>query len=189
MAVLSFVSVLVTGPLLRRLRAWSAQLSRSPRQPSPLVANGLREVVWYPDDLAVALGGLTLAIATAIGVAAMVESFRADFEQFLERRLSYAVVLDGTPAELQHFLNRKSTQLSAAEMQQIGHVQPTYRGQLRVAGSPVALTATQLDAFELARYQYPGRYPGQNSGVDQFDGARHVLISEQLARAQQLQAA
>lgn len=182
-AVASFLTVLMISPVLRLLRRWSAHLSSRGFTGNPLLLNGLREVVWYPQDLSVALGGLTLAIATAIGVAAMVDSFRSDFEQFLQHRLSYDLVVEGPAEHLQAFTlaqaraEPKDSGLSEVDWQRLATVQTYQRGQLRSAGNPTLLTATRLNAFELARYQ---------ADPLQMDVKQQVLVSEQLARTQQL---
>ncbi|MDG2278725.1 MAG: hypothetical protein P8L31_12255, partial [Pseudomonadales bacterium] len=70
-------------PVLGLLRHLSSKLTGS-----LLLRMSLREVVWFPRDVWIALSGLILAVATAVGVSLMVDSFRAEFSQMLEQRLS-----------------------------------------------------------------------------------------------------
>ena len=74
-AVLSLAVGFLMIPLLKRLRRFSGLVK------GPYLARlSVREAIWYPQDLSVALAGLTLAVATAIGVGLMIDSFRQDFE-------------------------------------------------------------------------------------------------------------
>ena len=133
-AVLSVLAVLFVTPLLKSLRQVAANI------PGPyLVRLSLREVVWYPRDLAVALAGLTLAVATAVGVGLMVDSFRADFSQMLERRLSYDLVVRGDEPRLQQLIEQM------AGRPDVERLQAYRRGQLRLSGVPVELVTSVMD--------------------------------------------
>ncbi|MEM7079958.1 MAG: FtsX-like permease family protein [Pseudomonadota bacterium] len=119
-----------TGPLLLRLSA--------------------REIAWFPGDLAVAISGLMLAVATALGIALMVDSFRIEFTQMLERRLSYDWVVRGEPSQLATAQGLVATNYPGARVQ-------AYFGQRsRVNGVQVEVQYTRLDGLESARYAYGG---------------------------------
>ena len=160
-AAISLLAAWIVTPLLKSLARYS------PRVPGPvLVRLSLREAIWYPRDMGVALAGLILAVATAIGVSLMVDSFRSDFDRMLSQRLSYDLVVEGGVQDLQR-LNR-----ALADNPEVRRVQSYRQAQLRVAGVPMQLVVSQTDQFEMARYGYP-----QALAIDE------VLISEQAARA------
>ena len=158
-AIAAVMVALVAQPLLRWLSTRAARLGGN-----YVVRLSVREIVWYPRELSVALSGLALAVATAIGVSLMVDSFRADFERLLDRRLSYDIVVDGPPARLAEL---------AADADAMGvKWQGYWRKRLRHEGLPTEVVSTQIDAREAARY-------GSARGLD----ADEVLISEQFLRA------
>ncbi len=159
-AALSVALIFLVPPTLaylrRRSAAWSGSL---------LWRMGVREVVWRPRDLSVALAGLTLAIATAVGVGTMVDSFRADFEAMLERRLAYAMSLDGPADALDAVAQR------LADATGIERVQAFREQQARIDGQPVLVVSTRVDEAEARRYGHGAALAGDE-----------VLLSEQLAR-------
>ncbi|MEE4281253.1 MAG: hypothetical protein V2I41_04880, partial [Pseudomonadales bacterium] len=160
-AAISLLAAWVVTPLLKSLARCS------PRLPGPiLVRLSLREAIWYPRDMGVALAGLILAVATAIGVSLMVDSFRSDFDRMLGQRLSYDLVVEGGVLDLQR-LDRE-----LANNPEARRVQNYRQTQLRVAGVPMQIVASQTDQLEMARYGYP-----RALAIDE------VLISEQAARA------
>ena len=169
-AIVSLLVALCAKPVLIVLRRRAAALS------GPyLVRLGLRETVWYPQELSVALGGLVLAVATAIGVSLMVDSFRSDFEKLLERRLSYHFAVSGPAAPLAEALNWLGSQhkVSAERDPDAGlRVDGFWRESLRVAGLPVEVVRTPLGARQAARY-----------GVERALESHEVLVSEQFVRA------
>ena len=160
-AAISLLAAWVVTPLLNALARFS------PRLPGPiLVRLSLREAIWYPRDMGVALAGLILAVATAIGVSLMVDSFRSDFDRMLGQRLSYDLVVEGSAQDLQKL------ELQLSDESAVRQLQSYRQAQLRVAGVPIQLVATQTDQAEMARYGYP-----------QALAINEVLISEQAARA------
>ena len=162
-AVLSVVAALLVKPLLLKIRHFSPWIQ------GPYLARlSVREAVWYPQDLAVALAGLTLAVATAIGVGLMVDSFREDFARMLERRLSYDVVARGSDQELRRLIDVVSAKAD------VSRVQSYAQAQIRVRGMPVEVTVGRLDADEARRY-----------GFSRALAANEAIISEQGARALQ----
>ena len=159
-AVLSLASGFTVIPLLRSLRRVSSWIK------GPYLARlSLRESIWYPQEVGAALSGLILAVATAIGVGLMVESFRADFAAMLERRLDYDMVAEGDHAALAA-LEQKIASNSSVNRYQV------YRDtEIRIRGLPVSLRVARVDDQEARRY-------------GEFDAltATEVLLSEQAAR-------
>lgn len=147
------------SPTLLFLRSISARLVGR-----MLVRMSLREVVWFPGDLWVALGGLVLAVATAIGVGLMVDSFRTEFTRMLDQRLSYEFSVEGD--------SRALIELDARADAQSGiRSQVYYETEGRVQALPFGLSYSRLDAFEAARY-----------GYDRPVAADEIMVSEQAAR-------
>ena len=160
-AALSLMTTIAVSPLLLRLRS----LSRWLRGPL-LWRLSMRESIWYPGELSVALGGLTLAVAAAVGISVMVDSFRSDFSTMLDRRLSYDISIEGGHAELTQLQEQLAAAGSVARLQ-------SYRKSItRVQGVPVELNATRVDGFEAARY-----------GWSRALAADEALLSEQGAQA------
>lgn len=157
-ALLSIVLVFVIPAILRFMKDVS-RLSVG----NLLLRMGLREVVWFPRDLSVALSGLSLAIATAIGVGLMVDSFRGEFSDMLDQRLSYDFVVLGPAADLER-LYAQANLLSAIKRVRIYHQQ-----EVRVDDKPVQWVVTEVDAVEALRY-----------GHDSALATDQVLMSEQL---------
>lgn len=159
-AILSWGATVVVGPGLNALRTHAARLGGS-----YLLRMTLRELVWYPRDLSVAIGGLALALATAVGVGVMVDSFRADFSQMLDRRLAYDWHVEGGPVALE------SLRQTLVETDEVSRVQAYRSQQLRVRDVTVEVVATRLDLAEARRY-----------GLSRALGAGEALIGEQTAR-------
>jgi putative ABC transport system permease protein len=113
-----------------------------------LVRLSAREAIWYPHDMGVALAGLILAVATAIGVSLMVDSFRSDFSSMLEQRLSHDLVVEGQPGDLVSLQNALVNEAS------VSRVQSYRQGELRVAGVPMQIVGTAIDMQEALRYGY-----------------------------------
>ncbi len=159
-AIFSLLAALFAAPLLGYLRGKARFIS------GPYLARlSVREAVWYPQDLAVALAGLVLAVATAIGVGLMVDSFREDFSRMLERRLSYDLVVQGDAQALTHAAAQLRADASVTRLQ-------VYREKdLRLQGVPMQIISSRYDQAETARY-----------GLSRALAADEVLLSEQGAR-------
>ncbi len=130
----------------------------------------LREVVWYPRVLSVALAALTLAVATAVGIGLMVESFRLDFARMLESRLDgdlYVSDVAGALPALTSWLRAQPA---------VTGIRPSGRARVRLQGEPVELGYARFDAAESARYGYTRPL-----------AAGEALISERLARSLDVQ--
>ena len=163
-AVLSLAASQAIAPLLIQLKRWATMI-----RGSYLLRIGIREALWHPAELSVALAGLSLAIATAIGVALMVDSFRIDFSQMLDHRLKYDLIAQGDNTALSNFTVTNKTSTLADRVQ-------VYRNtDIRVKGLSMELNTTRMDAFESSRYGYSGSLAIQD-----------ILLSEQAARSLQL---
>ena len=160
-AVLSLAAAQLMKPLLIRLKRWSSRIGGS-----YLLRVGLREALWHPEELSVSLAGLSLAIATAIGVGLMVDSFRLDFSQMLDHRLKYDVIAEGDAGMLSQLI--AGSELTSAA----SRVQVYSSTEIRVDGRLMELNVTRMDAFESTRY-----------GHDQRLDRDEALLSEQAARA------
>lgn len=159
-ALLSLGLTFLMTPLLEALRSRSRLFSGN-----LFWKMSLREVVWFPNDLSVAVSGLSLAIATAIGVGLMVDSFRSDFTRMLDQRLSYEYSLDANGTDLQATAQRLALDPSVTRLQ-------IYRtGEERVANTLVSITRTRMDAFEASRYSH-------GAALDDTQ----VLVGEQFTR-------
>lgn len=160
-ALLSVFLVFSIPPLLRAFKTASRYL-----QGSQLLRMSLREVVWFPRDLSIALAGLSLAIASAIGVGLMVDSFRSEFSVMLDQRLSYDFVAQGSAAELQQVYAAGQADADTRRVR-------LYAEQVvRVSGTPVTVRVADVDQLEARRY---GHLKALVAG--------EVLISEQLVQA------
>lgn len=126
------------------------------------VLMGARELVWFPRELSAALGALSLAVATSIGISTMVESFRDDFVQMLDQRLVDDVGIDAdakTLVTVANALNSPSAQ-----------VQTLYRyeqARLRVAGQPIVIGRSLMDARGAGRYGLPRALAAQELMLNQ----------------------
>lgn len=160
-AILAGCALLVTAlvPLLNWLRgrAWLG-LGLHLRM-------GLRELLWHPRDLAAALGALALAVATSIGIATMVQSFRDDFELMLDQRLADAIRIEGPAPALR----------ALAEGLPAPQTRRYEQARVLVNGLPVTLQRSQLDGLGASRF-----------GQDEALGRAQVLLSEAAARLLQL---
>ena len=130
-----------------------------------LLRMSLREVVWFPRDLWVALGGLVMAVATAIGVSLMIASFRVEFADMLDQRLSYDYSVEGNAVALieleEHLKDQKG----------IDWMQLYFEENARIDGQRVQIDYARFDDFEARRY-----------GLDRALRVDEVLVSEQAAR-------
>ena len=163
-AVLSLAASQTIAPLLIQLKQWASMI-----RGSYLLRVGVREALWHPAELSVALAGLSLAIATAIGVALMVDSFRVDFSQMLDHRLKYDLIAQGDETALKLFAEIDKTATPADRIQ-------IYRNtDIRINGLSMELDTTRMDAFESSRY-----------GYSKSLAIKGVLLSEQAARSLQL---
>ena len=163
-AVLSLAASQAIAPLLIYLKRW-ASLIRGPY----LLRIGVREALWHPGELSVALAGLSLAIATAIGVALMVDSFRVDFSQMLDHRLKYDLIAQGDATALSRIAHTNEPVTDPDRLQ-------VYRKtNIRVNGLSMELNITRMDAFESSRY-----------GYSRSLAINDILLSEQAGRALRL---
>ncbi|NIP15691.1 MAG: hypothetical protein GWM88_13615 [Pseudomonadales bacterium] len=164
---LGMLVVIVVQPLLDALRASAVRLRGRLRARLPgrlLDRHALREVVWYPRDLSVAVGALALAVATSMAVGLMVDSFRTDFARMLDQRLAHDLYVDGDGRDLADVRRWLLQQPSVV------HVQPYGSARQRVGTVPIVLGYSPFTESEAARY-----------GVSGPLGSGEALISERLA--------
>jgi putative ABC transport system permease protein len=134
------------APLLRFVRSRVGSLG------GPFTVRlGLRETVWYPGDVEIAMAALVLAVATGIGVGLMVESFRADFTRVLDQRLSHDMFVDLEGIDATALAASIAARFPAARIQAGG------RGRIDIDGRPVELVHARFDAAEAARYGHVAR--------------------------------
>lgn len=156
----ALLGLLAIPPLLRALRHYADRL-----RGSLLVRSGLRELLWYPGDLAIAAGALVLALATSVAVTVMVDSFRTDFGRMLDQRLAYDLFVDGDGRDLDALADR------LARHPQVSRVQ-RYGGQdMQLLGRRLAVSFTRFDDRESRRY-----------GLSKAPAAGQSIVSERLAR-------
>ncbi len=157
---LCLLAVMALTEVLRLLRPLSGHLGGR-----VLLRMGLRDAVWYPRVIGVALAALALAVATSIAIGLMVESFRLDFVRMLDIRLDGDLYLRGEPTEI----SRAHRWLEAQPEVVRVHVSGRARG--RVAGQPVELSYADHDPRQMQRY-----------GYGQALGGRQIVVSERLSR-------
>lgn len=157
---MSLLTAAAVSPLLSLLRRSAGRLGGN-----LTVRLALRDVVWYPRVLNVALAALTLAVATGLGIGVMVESFRLDFQRMLDVRLAgdlYVYDRGEDPAALAGWLQGQPDIRATARYGEI---------RTRVGGRPVEIGYAHFDAAESARYGHSGAL---------LEG--EALITERLAR-------
>jgi putative ABC transport system permease protein len=146
------------------LRGWRR---RANRMGGPLwLRLGVREVTWYPDDLAIACAALALAVAVSIGVGVMVDSFRREFSGLLDQRLVndvYVSMSSGSGA--------RELASTIQTWPETGRVMISGQSASRVGGLPVQVGYTKFSAEESLRY-------GHSSALAKGE----ALVSETLVR-------
>ena len=138
------LSAFSVAPLLRRWRRVANQ-TRGPLW----MRLGIREVTWYPEDLAVACAALALAVAVSIGVGVMVDSFRREFLTLLEQRL-----VDDLYVTLDDGVDGVQRAAAIREWPGVGYVSLSGQRTGRVEGLPVIVSYTEFTSRETARYGY-----------------------------------
>ncbi len=149
----AFLAILAAGlatvfavrPVLGLLRV---RLQR-PRRRRLLWHVGARELVWYPRDLAIAIGALALAVATSVAIGVMVSSFRGEFADMLEQRLAHDVFARADGSSLAPL----AASLRARE--DVTGVSAYGRTAARVDGAVVELGYTDFTVAETRRYGWP----------------------------------
>lgn len=154
-------AMLLVRPLLEQAR----RLARGRPLTSLFSRLGLRELVWYPRELSVAVAALSLAVATSVAIGVMVDSFRREFAAMLELRLDHDL-----------FARSGGRDVSPAarmlpEVPGVTRVDLSGRARVRVEGVAAELGYTTFDARETARY-----------GLGRPLGADQALASERLLR-------
>jgi putative ABC transport system permease protein len=159
-AGLCLLALAAVPPLLAGLRRLSM------RAGGPwLLRLALRDVVWYPRVLGVALAALALAVATGIGIGLMVDSFRLDFSRMLTARLAGDLYVSELGDDFQAVERWLGAQPEVRSLRAAG------TERVLVSGVAVDLGYAHFDALESARYGHAGAL-----------AADQVLLSEGLAR-------
>jgi len=160
-AAVGLIALISLSPLLAGLRSLSRHL-----RGGLLSRMGLRELLWYPGDLAVAIGALVLALATSVALALMVDSFRTDFQAMLEQRvINDLFVTTDDGRDLSDLAHRLEIMPGVTRVQRYG------RTERQLAGRRVQLSYSAFDARESRRY-----------GLTEPLAPTAALVSERLAR-------
>ena len=115
---------------------------------SLVVRSVFRGAVTRISELRVASGALTIAMAAAIGMGLMVESFRQDLSGMLSQRIPASLFLTGAAVAEAPVLSNISG---------VKQVREYHRGEGTINSEPVSIVLTQLDVWESNRYGYPGK--------------------------------
>jgi len=138
----SLAVILLITPVLN----WTKTALQQVPGLSLLARIGVRELVFQPRALSVAIAALTLAIASSMAIGIMVDSFRQDFTRMLEHRLTHDV-----------FVRSSGVDLSAAQealqgLPEVSAVVAAGQTRIRVRGRPVELGYARFDESEARRY-------------------------------------
>ena len=126
----------------------------------------LRQARASARSVSAALAALLLAVATAIGMGEMVQSFRSAFVESLDRRLAYDVAIDADEP-----LGAGAIEAVTAVPHVIRVARYVDTVATRADGSQIDVAVTSLDRTEATRY-----------GHDAIVPKDAVLVSEQVAR-------
>jgi len=168
-AAAALAAALLVGPALV---FWA----QAPRGMATLV--GLlnrRNLAHRSADVRVALGGLVIALATAIGMSLMVSNFRVAFEAMLDQRLSADAYVESRVgfteaelAELRSIVGPDST--IRVERREDGWMRAAGAGRL---GASFIYDAGDVDA--LRRYGFPGPLPAGGILLNEPGARRHGI--------------
>ncbi|MGE0622764.1 MAG: FtsX-like permease family protein [Pseudomonadales bacterium] len=158
---IALLALLGISPMLRLLKRFATGA-----RGGLLVRSGVRELVWYPADLAVAVGALVLALATSVAIAVMVDSFRGDFERMLDQRLAHDLFIDGGGRDLGELAG------VLAGLPGVQHVQRYGSQDTQLLGRQLNVSFTRFDGRESRRY-----------GLEAPLAAGEAIVSERLSRA------
>jgi putative ABC transport system permease protein len=169
LATLLLGAALAAPPILSVILGLGAAQARSP----------VARWVWADaraalPGLSLALMALLLALATNIGVGAMVSSFRDTFTGWLDQRLAadiYARAPDDARAA--------ALEAVGARTEGIAAVLPTLSAEARLGGWPVEIMGLADDPIYRDRWPFIAVAPDAWAAVAAGEGA---LVSEQLAR-------
>ena len=128
---------------------------------SMLFRMNVRNAIVTSNDIRMTVNALSIAVATAIGIGMMLSSFRAEFDELLEQRLTDALHLSNAAGfRIEEFDQREDIK----SIRQYQHTSSS------LDGKPIQLVIADLDSAELARYGYQGKYE------------KGLLLSEKAAR-------
>ena len=134
-----------TVPLAGAVAGKLAALARS------IAARGnLRAAASKVGELRLALGALSVATATAIGMGLMVESLRRDFTAMLDQRLWQGIYVSAEPGVADDDVDWIRAQPGVHDVRRYGDV------DARLANGPTRISLADLDTTETARYEFAG---------------------------------
>ncbi|WGL17198.1 ABC transporter permease [Microbulbifer bruguierae] len=166
---------LLLNRMLGRLQAWAERQCLQ-----PLLEWSCSEMRALCRLLQLPLTALAFAIATAIGVHAMVTGFETTFARWLDQRLRGDLYLDPgralTTAEWSQWRARLQ------DLPGVSEVLPMVRGRGLLGETPVDVLAVDPDSPLLRGWRFLDAVPNPWMAL----GAGGVLINEQLARRQSL---
>ena len=154
-AAVAVASLVVIPTLLMALKRLAVRPRRKDSGRVGLLARiGVREMLWHPGDLAIAIGALVLALATSVAMALMVDSFRADFEAMLEQRVVHDLFVTAQSGQ-----NLAGLADRLEQMDGVSRVQRYGRQTQSLLGRHVVISHSTLDDRESARYGLRGALP------------------------------
>jgi|GEM_PF-2569236 len=160
-------------------------LTSKRKKGSTLKMLGVRQVL-VGQELRLGVSALALALATALGISIMVDSFRVAFLQMLDQRLADDVVVRVQPHAPSDISATLETQLSPIVDGMF------WRGARDVSISGIAGRIEFADDTEelLGRFLSPSvdQSFNQSSKQSEGDSARSVYVNESFARSQKLSA-
>ncbi len=124
--------------------------------------------------LALALGALLLALATNIGVGAMVEGFRTTFVSWLDERLVAEAYLEAASES-----DRSRIEAFLSTRAEVREILPTARAPSQLAGGPIEVFG--LRPSETYREHFP-TLSAKPDAWERLASGQAALVSEQLAR-------
>jgi len=131
-------------------------------------------------SLSLALMALLIALATNVGVGAMVEGFRQTFVAWLDERLVADVYLDASTTE-----DARRIAAWLETRPEVAAILPVWKTQIRLSGWPVEVQGMKSDPL------YRAHFPLLAATGNPFDALARgdsALVSEQLARRLKLNA-
>lgn len=148
--------------------AWKilSLLSQRLNRFSLLRRSGIRSAAGMAAEVRLSLNALSLALATAVGVALMVDSFRADFDDLLDIRLAPGIhAADAVDVDVDALAHA----FPDAELHEY------HRGYGLLTTGSVTVVAAELDEWELARYGSASDVPNNGALVNKIASSRHGL--------------
>ena len=162
--------------------AWRATLLPSATAGSPLQLLGRRQVL-VGQELRLGISALSLALATALGISVMVDSFRGAFVEMLDRRLmDDAVLVLRDPAAA-----NARIELEGATADSVTGL--VWRGVVPIASNGVSGRMEFAEHFDQLLVRFVSPEIARRSDAQRAGGEDNtVFVNESFARLQDLQA-